>query len=120
MKMLYQSKELWDIVEGGVAEPIDVSNLTPQQPQELKENHKKDKKSLFFIYQAMDEVIFERISTMTLAKEVWDALHSSYKGDGKVKMVRLPTLDGEFDTLKMKDSKFIEDYFNRVIILLTN
>ena len=55
-----------------------------------------------------------RISTVTSAKEAWNTLNSSYKGDEKVKMMRLQTLQSEFDTLKMKDSKSIEDYFNRV------
>ena len=119
MKVLYQSQELWDIVESGVAEPTNVANITPQQLQELKENRKKDKKVLFFIYQAVDEVIFERISTVTSVKEAWDTLHSSHKGDDNVKMVRLQTLHSEFDTLKMKNSESIEDYFNRVISVRT-
>ena len=77
MKVLYHSQEFWDIVESGVAEPTDVANLIPQQLQKLKENRKKDKKELFFIYQAVDEVIFERIPTVTSAKEAWDTLHFS-------------------------------------------
>jgi len=40
MKVMYQSQELWDIIESGVVEPIDIANLTPQQLQELKENTK--------------------------------------------------------------------------------
>ena len=55
---------------------------------------------------------------MTSAKKAWDTLHPSYKGDDKVKMVRLQTLRSEFDTLKMKDSEPIEDYFNRVISIV--
>ena len=70
------------------------------------------------MYQVVDEVIFERISTVTSAKEAWDTLHSSYKGDDKVKMVRLQTLRSEFDTLKMKDSESIEDDFNWVISIV--
>ena len=80
-----------------------VPQVLQQQLQKLKENRKKNKKTLFFIYQAVDEVIFERISTATSAKEAWDILHSSYKGDDKVKMVRLQTIRSEFNTLKMKD-----------------
>ncbi|KAA0036529.1 integrase [Cucumis melo var. makuwa] len=41
------------------------SELTNQQLVELRENRKKDKKALFFIYQAVDEFIFERISIAT-------------------------------------------------------
>jgi len=58
MKVLYQSQELWDIVQSRVAESFDMTNLTSYQLQELK-NHKKDKKALFFIYPAVVEVIFK-------------------------------------------------------------
>ncbi|XP_077230201.1 uncharacterized protein LOC143863422 [Tasmannia lanceolata] len=118
MKVLYGSQDLWDIVENGVEEPEDQATLTPQQLNELKDNRKEDKKALFFIYQAVDEVIFERISSVTSAKEAWDTLYTSYKGEDKVKLVRLQTLRCEFDALRMKDSESVEDFYNRVISLV--
>jgi len=118
MKVVYQSQELCDVVESGVTEPIDVANLLPWQLQELKENHKKDKKTLFFIYQAVDGVIFEKISMVTSMKKAWNILYSSYKGDDKVKMIRLQILHSEFDIPKMKDSESIENYFNRVVFIV--
>ncbi|XP_077234703.1 uncharacterized protein LOC143876907 [Tasmannia lanceolata] len=118
MKVLYGSQDLWDIVETGVEEPEDQTALTSLQLNELRDNRKKDKKALFFIYQAVDEVIFERISSVTTAKEAWDTLYTSYKGEDKVKLVRLQTLRCEFDALRMKDSESVEDFFNRVISLV--
>ncbi|XP_077250369.1 uncharacterized protein LOC143889871 [Tasmannia lanceolata] len=118
MKVLYESQDLWDIVETGIEEPEDQAALTPQQLNELKDNRKKDKKALLFIYQAVDEVIFEQISSVTTAKEAWDTLYTSYKGEDKVKLVRLQTLRCEFDTLRMKDSESVEDFYNRVISLV--
>ena len=50
MKVLYGSQDLWDIVETGVEEPAEASTLTQQQLNDLKENRKKDKKALFFIF----------------------------------------------------------------------
>ncbi|XP_077221681.1 uncharacterized protein LOC143855443 [Tasmannia lanceolata] len=118
MKVLYGSQDLWDIVETVVEEPEDQAALTSQQLNELKDNRKKDKKALFFIYQAVDEVIFERISSVTMAKEAWDTLYTSYKGEDKVKLVRLQTLRCEFDALMMKDSELVEYFYNRVISLV--
>ncbi|KAI5336607.1 hypothetical protein L3X38_015875 [Prunus dulcis] len=118
MKVLYAAQDLWEVVENGFVEPNDQAVLTQQQLTELKETRKKDKKALFFIFQAVDEAIFERISSCTTSKQAWDTLFASYKGEEKVKMARLQTLRGEFDMLRMKESESVEDYFNRVISLV--
>ncbi|GAV61765.1 UBN2 domain-containing protein [Cephalotus follicularis] len=118
MKFLYKSQELWSLVENGLVEPEDQSALTQAQLTELKDDKKKDKKALFFIFQAVDEVIFERIFSANSAKESWDTLYAAYKGEDKIKLVRLQTLRCEFDSLKMKDSESVEEFFNRVIALV--
>lgn len=105
-------------MENGIIEPAIPTALTTQQTIDLNEPRKKDKKALFFIYQAVDEVIFERISTSSSSKEAWDLLHRTYRGEDKVKVVRLLTLRCEFDNLHMKDSEIIEEFYNRVILLL--
>lgn len=118
MKVLYGSQDLWEIVENGYEEPENQTNLSTQQLNTLKENRKKDKKALYFIYQSVDEVIFERISMASTSKEAWDILNKTYKGEEKVKMVRLQALRGEFDSLKMKESETVEEYYNRTISIV--
>ncbi|KAL4014559.1 hypothetical protein IC575_026766 [Cucumis melo] len=120
MKVLYGSQELWDIVERGYTEVENQSELTNQQLVELRENRKKDKKALFFIYQAVDEFIFERISTATSAKAAWDILRSTYQGEDKVKMIRLQALRSEFDFIKMKETETIEEFFNRILVIVNS
>ncbi|XP_050939084.1 uncharacterized protein LOC107992108 [Cucumis melo] len=120
MKVLYGSQELWDIFERGYTEVENQSELTNQQLVELRENRKKDKKALFFIYQAVDEFIFERISTATSAKAAWDILRSTYQGEDKVKMIRLQALRSEFDCIKMKETETIEEFFNRILVIVNS
>ena len=115
MKVLYGSQDLWEIVENGYEEPENQATLSTQQLNTLKEIRKKDKKALYFIYQAVDEAIFERISSASTSKEAWDILNKAYKGEEKVKMVRLQALRGEFDLLKMKESESVEEFYNRTI-----
>lgn len=92
MQVLFESQDLWGIIEDGISEPTNPTVLTGQQTNELKEMKKKDKRALFLIYQAIDENIFERISSSKTSKEAWDLLFKSYRGEEKVKVVRLQTL----------------------------
>ncbi|XP_022019806.1 uncharacterized protein LOC110919866 [Helianthus annuus] len=52
------------------------------------------------------------------SKEAWNILHKSYKGENRVKTVRLQTLRCEFDALNMKDGESVEEYFNRITLLV--
>ncbi|KHN47576.1 hypothetical protein glysoja_044191, partial [Glycine soja] len=59
-----------------------------------KDSRKRDNKALFLIYQALKNDAFEKISYATSAKEAWDKLQTSHKGEDKVKKVHLQTLRG--------------------------
>ncbi|CAL2248347.1 unnamed protein product [Prunus armeniaca] len=52
---------------GGCIDRISLPNPIPTI--ELKETRKKDKKALFFLFHAVDEAIFERISSCTTADQ---------------------------------------------------
>lgn len=104
MKVLYGSQELREILENGFIEPQDQVALTRQQNNELKENHKKDKKAYEFPQQ--------------IQNGTWNTLQSTCQVKDKVKMLRLQALRSEFYTLKMKNSELMEEYFNRVLSII--
>ncbi|KAE8734503.1 hypothetical protein F3Y22_tig00000764pilonHSYRG00191 [Hibiscus syriacus] len=87
------------------------------QKTTLKDSRKRDKKALYLIYQALDDDDFEKISSASSSKEAWKNLQTSYKGSEQVKKVRLQTLRGEFESLHMKASESISDYFSRVVVV---
>lgn len=76
----------------------------------MRENRKKDKKALFLLYQSIDDVIFEKISSATTAKEAWEMLQNSYKGEE----YKVETLRAEFESLSMKNSEIVSDYISRL------
>ena len=109
MKALLGAHDIWDIIDKGYSEPQNEASLSQSEKDSLKDLRKKDKKSLFLIYQALDDDCFEKISDTTSAKQAWEKLQTSYKGEEKVKKVRLQTLRGEFEPLHMKGGETISN-----------
>ncbi|KAJ3691578.1 hypothetical protein LUZ61_020742 [Rhynchospora tenuis] len=50
----------------------------------------------------------------TSSHEAWNTLEKAYKGADRVKQVRLQTLRGEFEALKMKETEGVSEYMTRV------
>ncbi|KAI9164896.1 hypothetical protein LWI28_004122 [Acer negundo] len=91
--------------------------MTEAQTTTLRADRKKDSKAKSIIYQGLDEPTFELMASSKSSKEVWDALHKTYKGADKVKMIRLQTLRGEFESLRMKSNESIAEFYTRVMVV---
>ena len=114
MKVLLKSKELWKIVVEGYEEPENEEQLTAAQKKTLSENRKQDSKALFEIYQAIEMSVYERIAKAETVKEAWEIIQAAYRGEEKVKKVRLQALRSDFEKLKMQENEGIANYFTKV------
>ena len=114
MRALLGAQDAWEVVEAGYEEPTTTGNQTANQMKALKETRMKDKTALYLLYQAVDESGFEKIAGATTSKEAWDTLEKVFKGADRVKQVRLQTLRGELESIKMKMSEGVSDYISRV------
>ena len=114
MKALLGSQDAWEVVEKGFEEPKDTTGYTAAQNKALKELRSKDKAALYMLFRAVDESGFEKIARATTSKEAWDTLEKVFKGTDRVKQVRLQTLRGELESMKMKESENVSDYITRV------
>eukprot|EP00253_Pinus_taeda_P003584 PITA_03584 len=122
MKALFASQGLWELVETGYAEPVDVTSLaalTVAERDQLKSDRKKDAKALFFLFQSVHESVFRWIAAATKSKEAWDILKTAYQGMEKVKTSKLQMLRRDFETLNMKESDTIVSFFTQVIGFIT-
>ncbi|XP_027342082.1 uncharacterized protein LOC113854935 [Abrus precatorius] len=102
MKALLGSQDAWEIVEKGYYKPQDKAILSQNKKDALTKQKKKDQQALAFIHQGLDEAMFEVVSNATTK--------TNLKGVDKVKKVRLQTIRGEFESLRMKEAKPISDF----------
>ncbi|KAJ9683074.1 hypothetical protein PVL29_018879 [Vitis rotundifolia] len=88
MRVLFRSQDLWDLINIDYNKVIDSKEfkaLSREQKGSLKDFRKKDKKTLYAIFQVVDESIFEKILEAETTKESWVTLQKLYKGDKCVK-----------------------------------
>nr|KYP52959.1 Retrovirus-related Pol polyprotein from transposon TNT 1-94 [Cajanus cajan] len=114
MKTLLGSQSLWDIVEKGFQEPEEDEDQSVAQIAALEKTRVKDKSALYFLYNAVDESGFEKIANAASSKEAWKILEVAHRGNHRVRQIRLQTLRGEFESLKMEDKEQVSEYITRV------
>ena len=84
----------------------------------MKDVRKKDKKTLFYLYQAVEELTFEKIIEITSSKVAWDVFVTIFKGDERVKWIRLQKLRTKFEAIDMKESESAADYVSHTLIIV--
>ncbi|XP_074322761.1 uncharacterized protein LOC141659731 [Apium graveolens] len=111
MKTLFQSQDLWDLVESGYDES---TNLINDQKEALKETKKKDANALFFIQQAISESLIPRTMRVATAKEAWEVLQEKFQGNSNVRSIKLQSLRRDFENLNMNEFESLKDYFSKI------
>nr|GEZ08408.1 retrovirus-related Pol polyprotein from transposon TNT 1-94 [Tanacetum cinerariifolium] len=116
MKALLGAQDAWEFVTTEYEELTDaeIGAMNVNQLKALKEKCMKDKACLYLLFQSVDESGFEKIAGASTAKQAWDTLEKAYKGADRVKQVRLQTLRGELEAMKMKEAEGVSDYNTRV------
>ncbi|GJZ83819.1 retrovirus-related pol polyprotein from transposon TNT 1-94 [Tanacetum coccineum] len=114
MRALMGAQDVWECVTVGYEEPSasEVSAMSANQLKAWNEKRMKDKAALYLLFQSVDELGFEKIAEATTSKEAWETLEKVYKGADRVKQVRLQTLRGELEAMKMKET---EEKFENVV-----
>ena len=91
MRTILHSQDLLEFVSIGYLQPVDQTlemALTNAKQILLKENRKKDNKSLDLIQQGLNETIFLKVSSSVSSKQSWDTPGTRYQGVSKVKTLR--------------------------------
>ena len=107
---------VWDAVEIGWTKP-EAAKSTWDKATLAAANANSKALNAIFCDVSPDE--FHKISHITVAKEVWEILETTYEGTKKVKDTKLQVLTTRFEELKMsKDESFNSFYskLNEVVV----
>lgn len=107
------SPSIAEIVSTGLQELEE--NPTDAQRAAHRDAKKKDCKALFIIHQCVDPDNFEKIVSVSTAKEAWDILDKYYAGADKLKKVKLQTLRRQYELLQMNDQESVAEFFIRLL-----
>ncbi|GJZ23157.1 retrovirus-related pol polyprotein from transposon TNT 1-94 [Tanacetum coccineum] len=116
MKALLGAQDAWEFVTTEYEEPTDaeIGDMNASQLKALKEKRMKAKTALYLLFHSVDESGFKKIVGASTAKQAWDTLEKAYKGADRVKQVRLQTLRGELEAMRMKETEGVSDYITHV------
>ena len=110
MENFLRSKEYWNVVEAGIAEPTTGTVLTEAQLVEPSNLKLKDLKAKNYLFQAIDRAVLETILNKDTSKQIWDSLKKKYEGSSRVKRSQLQALRRDFETLQMMEGESVTEY----------
>ena len=71
-------------------------------------------KALNAIFCGVSPEEFHRISHITVAKEAWKILETTYEGTKKVKDIKLQVLTTRFEELRMSEDESFDSFYNKL------
>jgi len=118
MEAILGFQEVDDIVKKGLQEPA--KNATYETKNAYKESRRLDCKARMLPHQCVSATVFQKISKATTSKEICDILQETYGNAGKIKAVKLQSLQRQYELLCMKDQESVADYLGRLQVLVNS
>ncbi|XP_051127817.1 uncharacterized protein LOC127249167 [Andrographis paniculata] len=118
MKPLLGSQDAWEIIDNGYEQPTKDEIFSTENKEALQKSYKKDQQALTLIQCAWMNQCLRRSLLREVQRRPGKILSNSFKGKEKVIKVRLQTLRGNFERLVMKECELVEEYFNRVLVVV--
>ena len=102
---------VWDAVDIGWTRPKAV-NSTWDKVALVASNANSKALNVIFCDVSPDE--FHKISHITIAKEAWEILETTYEGTKKLKDTKLQMLTTQFEELKMSEDESFDSFYSKL------
>lgn len=71
-------------------------------------------KALQLLQMTVTDLFLMKVVSATTSKDFWKRLQETYQGNDQAKLVRLDSLNKEFEYLKMKEREKIREYTDKI------
>ena len=102
---------VWDTVEVGWTRP-EATKSTWDKAALAAVNTNSKALNAIFCGVSPDE--FHRISHITIVKEAWEILETTYEGTKKVKDTKLQMLTARFEEMKMSEDESFDSFYSKL------
>ena len=102
---------VWDAIEAGWTRPKAAKSTWNKAALAAANANSKALNAIFYVV-SPDE--FHRISHITVAKETWEILETTYEGTKKVKDTKLQMLTTRFEELKMSEDESFDFFYSKL------
>ncbi|KAL1187803.1 Retrovirus-related Pol polyprotein from transposon TNT 1-94 [Cardamine amara subsp. amara] len=112
IKTTLKIQGLWEVIDKGI--PPKPKPKEDDALEKWKETEMQDMKALQLLQMAVTDLVLMKVVSATTSKEIWEKLQETYQGNEKAKLVRLDSLNKEFEDLKMREGEKIWDYTDKI------
>ena len=102
---------VWDAIEVGWTRPKAAKSTWDKAALAVANANSK---ALNAIFCGVSPNEFHRISHITVAKEAWEILETTYEGTKKVKDTKLQILTTWFEELKMSEDESFDSFYSKL------
>ena len=102
---------VWDAVDIGWTRPKAAKSTWDKAALAASTTNSK---ALSAIFCSVSPDKFHRISHITIAKEAWQILETTYEGTKKVKDTKLQMLTTQFEELRMSENESFDSFYSKV------
>jgi hypothetical protein len=114
--LLSQGRAIWKIVHEAYIIPATLENATKGELQWYENNYK----ALNLITTALGRNVYDRVSRLETAHDVWLKLCNTYEGSFEIKPSHKDTYNRQYQTFSQKPGESLDDYFARFEFIVSN
>jgi hypothetical protein len=114
--LLSQGRAIWEIVQEAYVIPATLKNATQGELQRYENNYK----ALNLITTAIGKNVYDDLSHLETAHDVWLKLCNTYEGSSEIKSSRKDTYNMQYQIFSQKPGESLDDCFARFESIVSN